>query len=266
MATTLIGSEPRGAYRALERRATLLLVGTLLALGALAWWSTVERAGDMGGMSLGLGSAGTAMMPLDAGLFLAMWVTMMVAMMFPTIAPVVLLHRMVMRRSGAGVSTTVAFTAGYLAVWAVSGLVPLGVLLAVRAVAADAAWTARASGVVLIIAGLYQFSPWKQACQRACQSPITFLATHDFGHGTYGAARTGWGHGLYCVGCCWALMAVLFVVGLMNLAWMAAITVVFVLEKHLRTARLLSRLVGSAVTALGVVVLVAPDVLMTLSA
>ena len=261
----VVRAQPRLAYRVLERRVTFMVLALLLGLAGVAWWSTVERSRGMGGMGVGLGTVAMAMMPVDAGVFVTMWVTMMVAMMFPTIAPVVLLHRMVMRRASAGPATSVAFAAGYLAVWTLSGLVPLAILVVVRHAAAGFGWVAPASGAALIIAGLYQFSGWKRACQRACQTPLTFLATHQFGSGWRGAARTGVAHGLYCFGCCWALMAVLFVVGLMNLVWMIAITVIFLLEKHVRHAQHVSWVVGGVVTVLGFAILLHPELLSSIS-
>jgi predicted metal-binding membrane protein len=280
-ARTASRDTPRAAYRVLELRATLLTAGLLLLLAAGAWWSVVLRVRDMGGGGgmgggmgdgmdmggdtgpMGLAAVGTAMTPfdMDAGLFLAMWVTMMVAMMFPTIAPIVLLHRMVLRRGGHGPGRTVAFVGGYLLVWGLVGLVPLAALVAFRSLSDDTSWVAPAAGAVLLLAGAYQFSAWKEACQRACRTPLTFLSTHDFGTGWVGALRTGATHGLYCLGCCWALMAVLFVVGLMNLAWMAAISVVFLTEKHWRHGLTLARVVGAATAALGIAVLVQPSVL-----
>jgi predicted metal-binding membrane protein len=194
---------------------------------------------------------------------MSMWITMMVAMMFPTVAPIVLLHRMVMRRRDQGVTTTVAFGGGYLVVWAIVGVIPLAVLLAFRGAADGAGWVGPVSGTVLIAAGAYQFTRWKDTCQRACRTPLTFLATHDFGRGVRGALRTGISHGLYCLGCCWALMAVLFVVGLMNLAWMAGIAVVFLAEKNWRHGPALSKLAGVAVICFGVLVIAHPALIAT---
>jgi predicted metal-binding membrane protein len=253
---------PRSAYGVLERRATLATVGVLLALAGLSWWSTVGRAHGMSSMVLGFAHVGTAM-PFDMGVlvFMAMWVTMMVAMMFPTIAPVVLLHRMVLRRRGGGLFPTVAFGSGYLAIWAVVGLVPLATLVGFRHLSSGSTWAVRAGGIILVIAGLYQFTRWKDTCLRACRTPLTFLVTHDFGSGPLGALRVGMSHGLYCLGCCWALMAVLFVVGLMNLAWMAAIAVVFLAEKNWRHGVGLTKVVGICVLAFGVAVLVHPTLL-----
>ena len=250
---------PRSAYGALQRRATVMIVGVLLALAGLAWWITVGQARSMSSMVQGLAQVGRSM-PFDMslGLFLTMWVAMMVAMMFPTIAPIVLLHRSVIRRRGDGAAATVAFVGGYLVVWTLIGLVPLMALIGFRSIADGSAWVARAGGGVLIIAGLYQYSTWKTACLKACRSPLSFLMTHDFGSGARGAFRTGVSHGFYCLGCCWALMAVLFVVGLMNLIWMAGIAIVFLAEKNWRNGVAMTYIVGAAVTILGLAIVIHP--------
>lgn len=253
---------PRLAYSALERRATLTTAGALLVLAGGTWWLTARRSADMTDMVLGLAQVGGAM-PFDmvAPVFLAMWVTMMVAMMFPTIAPIVLLHNLVMRRHGVGPVASVSFVSGYLLVWAAAGLVPLAVLQAFRSGTSEAGWVPRLCGAILLAAGAYQFTSWKQACLRACRTPLTFLSTHDFGRGLGGTLRAGASHGAYCLGCCWALMAVLFTVGLMNLTWMAVLAVVFLAEKNWRHGVRLTRVVGTGVAVLGVVVLVHPDAL-----
>ena len=260
--TTAAVDTPRTAYGVLERRATITTAGALLLLAAGAWWLTVRRAADMAGMVQGLAQVGGEVsFEMAAPVFLAMWITMMVAMMFPTIAPIVLLHRMVIRRRGGGRAATVAFVAGYLLVWAAVGLVPLAGFLAFRNLSADTMSVERACGAVLLAAGLYQFTPWKRACLRACRTPLTFLSTHDFGRGLRGTLRAGVSHGAYCLGCCWALMAVLFAVGLMNLAWMAAIAVVFLAEKNWKHGVALTRAVGTLTAVLGAVVLAHPDAL-----
>lgn len=257
---------PRSAYRVLERRVTLTTIAILLALAGLAWWSTLDSVRDMSGMVQGFAHVGDAM-PFDMSgwVFMAMWTTMMVAMMFPTIAPIVLLHRMVIRRRGEGTLPTVAFGAGYLVIWTVIGVIPLTALIVFRELADNASWVGRVGGATLVLAGLYQFTRWKDTCQRACRTPLTFLATHDFGSGSIGALRAGMSHGLYCLGCCWALMAVLFIVGLMNLAWMAAIAVVFLAEKNWRHGIALTKFVGTAVTAFGIAVLIHPSLLDSVS-
>ena len=114
---------------------------------------------------------------------------------------------------------------------------------------------------MLLGAGLYQFTPWKRACLRACRTPLGFMMTHNFGSGTPGAFKAGLAHGAYCLGCCWALMAVLVVVGLMNLVWMAALALVFLAEKNWRHGVWLNRVAGTAVALVGCAVLLNPDVL-----
>jgi predicted metal-binding membrane protein len=261
-APTATGDTPRSAYRVLELRATLLTVAVLLGFAAAAWWMTLGNAREMSSMVQGFASVGGAM-PFDIGavVFLGMWTTMTVAMMFPTVAPIVLLHRMVLRRRGEGPALTVAFVAGYLLIWTVSGAVPLAVLVGFRNLSQDSTWIVRAGGVVLVLAGAYQFTRWKETCARACRSPLTFLATHNFGSGPLGVLRTGLSHGLYCLGCCWALMAVLLVVGLMNLTWMAGIAVIFLAEKHWRRGALLASAVGVVLVCLGLGVLAHPPLL-----
>ena len=151
---------------------------------------------------------------------------------------------------------------GYLAVWAVSGLVPLGIQQAVIHIwMAPPSWLPRAGGVVIIVAGIYQFTPLKDTCLRVCRSPLGFVMTHNFGGGLPAAIRAGASHGLYCVGCCWALMAVLAVLGLMNLAWMAVIAAVFFIEKNVRRGDVLPRLVGAACIAGGLAILAWPILL-----
>ncbi|MFN2615269.1 MAG: DUF2182 domain-containing protein, partial [Actinomycetota bacterium] len=206
--------QPRSAFGVLQRRVTIGVVGVLVVLAGVSWWHTVGNARDSVGMVQGLAQVGRDM-PFDmsAGLFLSMWVAMMVAMMFPTIAPIVLLHRSVVRRRGEGALPTLAFVAGYLVVWSVIGLVPLAALVGFRHVSHASDWVARTGGGVLLLAGLYQYTSWKTACLKACRSPLSFLMTHDFGRGSNRAFRVGVSHGAYCLGCCWALMAVLFVVG-----------------------------------------------------
>jgi predicted metal-binding membrane protein len=257
---TATAETPRTAYRVLERRATFGTVGVLVALAALGWWATAVRAGDMDeDMLMGLVDVRTGM-PFDmaAPVFLLMWLTMMVAMMFPTIAPIVLLHRMVMRKRDVGLAPTATFVAGYLLVWTAAGVLPLLALLGFGELRDGGAWVDRLAGGVLVVAGAYQFTRWKALCQKACRSPLTFLSTHDFGSGLKGTLRAAASHGLYCLGCCWALMAVLLVVGIMNLLWMAVIAGVFLAEKNWVRGDLLTRVAGTALVVYGIAVLVKP--------
>ena len=258
-------SQPASAYGLLERRTTVLMVAILLALGAAGWLSTIRYAQDMSGMAVGLGQIGVQMpAAMTAPLFMAMWLSMMVAMMFPAVAPVVLAHRMVVQKRGEGWLPTAAFLVGYLVVWAAIGIAPLGALLLFARVAAGP-WTAWVGGGALIVAGLYQFTPWKGTCQRACRSPLSFIVQHDFGQGWRSAIRAGISHGAYCLGCCWALMAVLVVVGLMNLTWMAVIALVFLVEKNWSYGAWVTRAAGAVVALLGVLVIIRPELLTWLS-
>ena len=256
---------PRDTLSIFSARVTLVTVGLLVGLAGLAWWSTVRQANSMSDMVSGLGQVGVRM-PNDMTIpvFLGMWVAMMVAMMFPTIAPFVLAHRMVVRKRGEGTAPTVAFVGGYLVVWSVIGLVPLLGFLAFRNLSADAAdsrWLPTLAGAILIAAGVYQFTKWKAVCLKHCRSPMGFLMTHDFGGGSRSAFKAGVNHGAYCLGCCWALMAVLVVVGLMNLVWMAGIAIVFLLEKNWKHGVTLTKAVGAGLIGLGVAVIVSPDIL-----
>jgi predicted metal-binding membrane protein len=209
-------------------------------------------------------------MPNDmaAPLFMAMWLTMMVAMMFPTIAPMVLAHHMVVAQRGEGKLPTIAFVLGYLVVWTAIGLVPLAAFLAFHNLpieAAGSSWMPIVAGGVLVGAGLYQFTPLKGVCLKACRTPLSFILTHDFGSGAPGAFRAGVVHGAYCLGCCWALMSVLLVMGLMNLVWMAALSLVFLAEKNWRRGPLLSKLAGSFIAVLGAAVILHPASLSSLA-
>jgi hypothetical protein len=189
-------SEPLVAWR-------LALVGTLCVLAALCWWWTVDR---MSGMDMGPGSD-----PGTFGFFLTTWVVMMAAMMFPSIAPMVLMYASLDRSRRAW---TPLFVAGYLIVWGAAGLIGFGVLKVGASVAGDffawdnaGRWTAVA---VLGAAAVYEFTPAKYACLRRCRSPLGFLVS-SWHEGSVGAVRMGVLHGAWCIGCCWALMAALFV-------------------------------------------------------
>jgi len=241
----------------------------LLALSAVAWLATVRQATSMSEMASGLGQVG-ARMPNDmtAPLFLMMWVAMMVAMMFPAVAPMVLAHRRVVLHRGEGRLPTVAFVTGYLVVWSVAGLVPLACFLAFRELTAEAArsqWLPMLAGLIIVGAGAYQFTGWKATCLRWCRTPIGFVMTHDFGAGSRGAFRAGLAHGGFCLGCCWALMSVLVAVGFMNLVWMAALSLIFLAEKNWSHGVGLTRVVGTAMVVLGLAVALEPKVLPEIS-
>ena len=230
----------------LPRPAAAAIVAALLACAAVAWLITIRQAGSMG-------TGGVRMM--SAGLFLITWLVMMVAMMFPSVAPMTLAFASVTRSRGEGYLPTAAFVLGYILVWAVSGLVPLAVLQALDHIwMTPPSWLPRLGGAVIVIAGIYQFTPLKDICLGACRSPLGFILTHDFGGGPPAAVRAGTSHGLYCLGCCWALMAVLAVLGLMNIAWMALFAAIFFIEKNVRFGEVVPRLVGAACIIGGLVI------------
>lgn len=246
VADTARADTPRSAMSLLSRRATISTTAILLVLAGVAWLLTWRQTANM------------MMSDLTAPVFMAMWLTMMVAMMFPTVAPMVLAHRMVVINRGEGNLPTIAFVAGYLLIWAAIGLVPLAGVLGSESIAPSVnhRWLAVTAGAVLVVAGLYQFTSWKSYCLKGCRTPMGFILTHDFGGGSKAALRAGISHGLYCLGCCWALMAVLVVVGLMSLVWMAVIALVFLLEKNWRYGVKVSKVAGVAVIALGIAVAV----------
>jgi len=256
---------PGAVLGLLERRITIGTVFVLVALSLVAWIVTAQQAVGMSDMVTGLAQVGSRMPnPMTAPVFMLMWLTIMVAMMFPTIAPMVLAHRLVALHRGDGAWPSVVFVLGYLVVWTAIGFVPLAVFLGFRALPDDqpiVAWLPRISGVVLLIAGVYQFTPWKRVCLRACRTPLSFMMTHNFASGSPGAFRAGLSHGAYCLGCCWALMTVLVVVGLMNLVWMALLALIFLVEKNWRYGVQANRVVGTAIAVLGVVVLLFPGML-----
>jgi predicted metal-binding membrane protein len=229
--------QPASRVSALPRPVAAAIVSALLVCAVAAWLVTIKQAAsmDMGGMAM-----------MDAGVFLVTWVVMMIAMMFPAVAPMVLAHAAVVRSRGEGIVPTVAFVAGYLVVWSAAGLLPLAGLQILNSSfgMSISGWLPRIGGAVVVLAGIYQLTPLKNVCLKACRSPIGFIMTHDFGGGAVSAVKVGAAHGLYCLGCCWTLMAVLAVLGLMNVVWMAAFAVLFFLEKNWRSGVPLSRAVG----------------------
>jgi predicted metal-binding membrane protein len=260
---------PRAVFGMVERRVAFSVAAVLTGLAGAAWYLTVRQAGQMAGMVTGLGQVGGRMAnDMAVPLLLTMWLSMMIAMMFPAVVPMVLAHRMVVRKRGEGALATASFVAGYLVTWTAVGVLPLAAFLAFRNLNAHAAadrWIWLAAGGVIAGAGAYQFTAWKGRCLRACRSPLGFILEHDFGGGARSAARAGISHGLWCLGCCWALMAVLLVVGLMNLVWMAVLSLVFLAEKNWRHGVGLTRLAGSALIALGLAVVIHPSLLLTIS-
>jgi len=256
---------PGASSERLTRRITVSTLLFLFLLAAGGWMVTIGQATGMRGMVGGLAQLGSPMPNgVSIPIFMGMWLAMMVAMMGPTIAPIVLAHRLVVQRKGDGNIATAVFVAGYLFVWTAIGLVPLAVFEAFRnydPMAGVPGWAPLIAGLVLVVAGLYQFTPLKTACLTACSTPFDFLVSHDFGSGNRGAFRAGITHGAFCLGCCWARMTVLVVVGLMNLVWMAVLAAIFLGEKNWRHGVTLSRIAGGATGMIGLLILIHPSAL-----
>lgn len=258
-----------GVLDGLSRRLVLLVSIWLVACAGAAWVVTARWTADMAGMATGLAQIGTASpMGATAVTFLAMWIGMTTAMMFPTVVPMVAAHRMATRRRGEGPAATVVFVLGYLTAWTAAGVVPLVALLAFRNFSASSgrpSWVPVAAGLVVAAAGVYQFTGWKSVCLRTCRSPLAFLMVHDFDRGLHGSLRAGVIHGSFCLGCCWAAMSLLLVVGVMNLVWMAGLSLLFLAEKTWRHGPGLTHVVGIGLIVLGLVVALDPALLQALA-
>ena len=193
-------------------------------------------------------------------LFVAMWVAMMIAMMLPSTLPLLLLYRRAEHFRGAshaGLRTWLA-GGGYFLVWTLFGLAAYGIGLGVARLAMGSSAVSRLvpllSGGALIVAGIYQLTPWKSACLRHCRDPLLILADHLHG-GWRGAVRLGVHHGAFCAACCWALMLIQLVIGVMNLAAMVAVAAVIAAEKLLRRGMWVARAVGVSAIAAGILVI-----------
>jgi predicted metal-binding membrane protein len=215
---------------------------------------------DMSGME-GMGMSAPTWSWTGAAAFIAMWTVMMAAMMLPAAAPMILVFAAAQARRARTVTVpTWIFVAGYIAVWAAAGVLAYALVQAAGAVAAGmgaealARWAPRALGLTLIVAGLYQFTPFKRVCLSHCRSPMAFVAQH-WRDGRIGALRMGLAHGAYCLGCCWALFAVLLAAGMMSLAWMLLLTVVVFVEKVFPHGRRAAPVIGIALAALGLALL-----------
>ena len=227
-----------------ERR---VILGSIALLGVLAWGWTLLGAGLTSGRQMaGMAPAVSAGIPL----VLTMWWVMMAAMMLPSTAPAILLYGRVRheRRDGAMIARSWIFLSGYLLAWlGVAAAATALQLLATRAGLLDAmalrATSPRLAGATLIATGLYQLSPLKNACLVNCRSPAGVLSRH-WQPGAKGALRLGLLHGGYCIGCCWLLMALLFVGGVMNFLWIAALTALVAVEKLVRSGPAIARLSG----------------------
>jgi predicted metal-binding membrane protein len=234
------------------------LIGLLLVLAAVAWIVTDNQMGVM--------DAGPGTDPGALGFFLGVWVVMMAAMMFPSIAPMVTMHVRIQdaRRAkgqSAPIGATALFVAGYLITWAGAGLVGYGVYEIGKIVTGDTfAWHnagPELAGGIIVLAAVYQLTPLKDTCLRHCRTPFGFLMQH-WRPGRTGALRVGLLHGAWCVGCCWALMAALFALGVMSIGWMAFIAALIAAEKLLPWRVATSRAIALLLLMLGLSVAITP--------
>lgn len=234
----------------LKRDRAIVVTGVVLVAG-LAWWFTVYSAGQMGGMAMPMGEpdpngwSASLLWPI-----FIMWVVMMIAMMLPSAAPMILTFAAVARnrRKAQRPYVPVAvFAAGYVAVWSVfSAVATVAQWLLHRAALLSpmmVSSSALLGGILLLLAGIFQFTPLKHSCLTHCRAPLEFITTR-WREGWWGTFRMGLEHGLFCTGCCWALMALLFVLGVMNLLWIALLTILVGLEKILPRGRHFSHVIG----------------------
>lgn len=255
------------------RRDRLIVLSALTTIAALAWADLVWLSNDMlmGGMDMSgfrMIPAGRGwMMPVseqwnlfEFGYMLAMWFVMMIGMMTPSVAPMILIYARVGRQAAAGgqpFAASVWFAAGYLLAWAAFSLAATLVQWALERAAlltpTMESASHRVGGVLLIAAGLYQWTPLKDACLSYCQAPLTFVMRHGgFRGDPSGAVMLGLRHGLYCIGCCWTLMVLLFVGGVMNLLWIAALAILVLAEKIIPFGRLVARVTGVGLVVSGI--------------
>jgi predicted metal-binding membrane protein len=260
------------ALEAVLRRDRLLVAGALGVIAALAWGYVLWLAADMdmGGMDMtgfrmipaGLGFMAPADAPwgvIEFAFVFVMWAVMMIGMMAPSVAPMILMYARVGRQGNVKGKPLVAtgwFAAGYFLTWIVFSLAATLVQWMIERAALLDSRMASASnvlgGIVLIAAGVYQWSPLKDVCLAQCQSPIGFLMRYGGFRGDLpGCLLMGLRHGAYCIGCCWILMALLFVGGVMNVLWIALLAVLVLLEKLASFGRWIARAAGVACVAAG---------------
>jgi predicted metal-binding membrane protein len=242
----------------LLRRDRTIIAAGLLLITCLAWAYTAREARSMGELCLPMGHAWSA---TDLGAMLLMWVVMMVAMMTPSIVPMVLMFASVSdkrRKEMRPYVPAAIFLSGYLFAWAGFSLMATAVQWSLHSLALLSPMMVSTSPYlgtsILLLAAVFQWTPLKKACLAHCRSPLGFLVTH-WRPGAWGAFRMGLHHGLYCTGCCWALMALLFVAGVMNLRWVAILSVFVLAEKILPRGQLVTRSASAVLFVLAMAIL-----------
>jgi len=239
-----------------------LILSSLLALSAAAWavliWQSTQMDDDM---SLTMG--------LSAPLFIALWVVMMVAIMYPTAAPMIMAFARIhgdRQERGQPFVPTWVFAGSYMLLWSATGILAYAAAVAGDALANESPWVmdnaGRIGGGLLIAAGIYQLTPLKTICVSKCRTPMSFLM-NSWRDGLGGSFRMGLEHGGYCLGCCWLLFLILFPLGMMNIGILALITLFIFAEKTLPVSRQASYAAAAGLVAFGLVVLFAPSTLPT---
>lgn len=244
----------------------------LFVIVLLAWLYLFDIAADMEAMSVAMPDM--SVKPWDASyalMIFLMWSIMMVGMMLPSVTPAVLIYQGIVRkaaREGKTIAPTWIFTGGYLLMWILFSVFACAAQWALDSTALLSPMMVSTSGplgaVLLIGAGIYQWLPIKNVCLRHCRSPIEFISSH-WQADNKGALMMGARHGLYCLGCCWLLMSLLFLGGVMNLLWIALITVFVLVEKLLPYGDLAGKSVGLVMVVLGLLALAFPGFSLTLS-
>ncbi len=242
---------------ALARRQRAVLVWSVAAITAVAWLVLAALSAPAGpGAALVLSPHTGAFGPGTFFLTTLMWFVMMVAMMLPSVLPWIMLFGSAARGGVWSVSPYMPagiFAGGYFSVWFVFSLGAAALQLGLyeqALVGLDVTLSTFLGGVLLVGAGIFQITPLKRVCLAHCRNPLSFLLS-NWRDGAAGAFRMGFGHGIYCLGCCWALMLLSFALGVMNLLWMAALTVVIAIEKLAPQGELSSRIFGLAFTGWG---------------
>ncbi len=236
-------------------RAVVLL--GLIGITLLAWAYTIHLASNMGGMNMAMPDA-QGWGALELFLSFLMWAFMMAAMMVPSASPMVLMFAATLERTGHRQGALVQsglFVLGYLAVWTgfslLTTLAQWGLHAAALLSPVAVSTSPVLGGALIMAAGVFQWSPLKHACLRRCRSPLGFLMT-EWREGPGGAFIMGLRHGMFCVGCCWALMALLFVTGVMNVLWIAAIAGFILVEKVIPAGAHVARLAGLLLIVFGI--------------
>jgi len=257
------------ALEAMLRRDRVVVGAALTALIIAAWLYLLHLASAMSGMAIpdmptmsGMAMAMPALYAwswVEVGALVVMWGVMMIGMMTPVASPMILMFSTIHRRriaEGGPAVPTAIFVLGYLVVWTiysvVAALAQAGLHAAALLSPGMASTSPLLAGGLLVAAGVFQWTPLKRACLAACRSPLSFLMT-AWREGRGGAFVMGLRHGLYCLGCCWALMALLFVAGVMNLLWVASIAMAILVEKVVPRGDLVGRLAGVVLVAAGAV-------------